>query len=406
MERLITAFSKNWTPTTGIRDEGIDDDQPTITTDPDEFLACCKKLLALRSFYNYSGEHCHDAIPRKVDGTFDVKPVIERTREAAASLKAAVNQGEGTNGWKIPKFLDMLLLPNYMSQLGSTRRFHVGFAERGLKNWAKKPANTAHKCVGGIFKGKCAACIREKSMIDHALTQMDLDEEDLCETEDDPSMDDTDVGGAYFHICIEQEDPPNQRQRKASCIWLNSRKKAHHLQIVLPVTILNHFKSIGRFGDNVYELRSEVLIEGMQYRAHPNFRGEGPWYDYALVAFDMPTLPDYWVFVNDNQRYPAKLVAFYRLLPETEFHVLAHCGEYQKIDSVIYSQRTPLARCWLYEVTRGQNPRPIYQVVGGVHNNIHVKGQIFAIEENPGFHERYPTEEDKRFIVLSDMRKV
>jgi hypothetical protein len=243
-------------------------------------------------------------------------------------------------------------------------------------------------------------------MIDHALTQMDLDEEDLCETEDDPSMDDTDVGGAYFHICIEQEDPPNQRQRKASCIWLNSRKKAHHLQIVLPVTILNHFKSIGRFGDNVYELRSEVLIEGMRYRAHPNFRGEGPWYDYALVAFDMPTLPDYRVFVNDNQRYPAKLVAFYRLLPETEFHVLPHCGKYQKIDSVIHSQRAPLTRCWFYEVTRGQNPRPIYQVVGCVQNNIYVKGHIFAIEENPGFHKCYPKEEDKQFFVLSDKRKV
>jgi hypothetical protein len=173
---------------------------------------------------------------------------------------------------------------------------------------------------GGVFDGQCAARIREKSMIDHALTQMDSDEEELCKMEDNPSMEDTDVGGACFHIRIEREDPPNQQQRKVSCIRLNSRKKAHHLQVVLPVSILNHFKSMGHLGD-VYELRTEVLIEGMRYRAHPNFRGEGPWYDYALVAFDMPTLPDYRVFVNDNQRYPAKLVAFYHLLPETEFHV-------------------------------------------------------------------------------------
>jgi hypothetical protein len=76
------------------------------------------------------------------------------------------------------------------------------------------------------------------------------------------------------------------------------------------------------------------------------------------------------------------------------------------MDSVIHSRRTLLARSWLYEVTRGQNPRPTYQVVGSIRNNIHVKGHIFAIEENPGFHERYPREEDKRFIVLSDMRKV
>jgi hypothetical protein len=98
----------------------------------------------------------------------------------------------------------MLLLPNYMCQLGSTGRFHVGFAERGLKNWAKKPASTAQKRGGGVFKGQCAARIREKSMIDHALTQMDSEEdEDLCDKEDNPSMDDMDVGGACFHIHIE-----------------------------------------------------------------------------------------------------------------------------------------------------------------------------------------------------------
>jgi hypothetical protein len=63
-------------------------------------------------------------------------------------------------------------------------------------------------------------------------------------------------------------------------------------------------------------------------------------------------------------------------------------------------------RSWLYEVTAGHNPRPLYQVVGSIKNNILVKGHIFAIEENPGFHKHYPTGKDKRFIVLSDMRKV
>jgi hypothetical protein len=44
-------------------------------------------------------------------------------------------------------------------------------------------------------------------------------------------------------------------------------------------------------------------------------------------------------------------------------------------------------------------------VPGGGHHkgNINVKGHIFAIEENPGFDERYPAKEDKIFLVLSDM---
>ena len=61
---------------------------------------------------------------------------------------------------------------------------------------------------------------------------------------------------------------------------------------------------------------------------------------------------------------------------------------------------------WLYEVTGGNNPKPLYTAVGTVSDNNHVKGHIFAIKERPGFHEHYPEEVDRRFIVLSDMRKV
>jgi hypothetical protein len=56
----------------------LEENQPTITTNPELFLECCEKLLALRSFYNYSGEHCHHAILRKVDGELDVDDEQER----------------------------------------------------------------------------------------------------------------------------------------------------------------------------------------------------------------------------------------------------------------------------------------------------------------------------------------
>jgi hypothetical protein len=65
--KLLATFT-NWKP----EEEGDDyseDNQPTITTNPDLFLECCEKLLALRSFYNYLGEHCHHFIPKLVDGS-------------------------------------------------------------------------------------------------------------------------------------------------------------------------------------------------------------------------------------------------------------------------------------------------------------------------------------------------
>jgi hypothetical protein len=61
------------------------------------------------------------------------------------------------------------------------RRFHVGFAERAeeLGEEAGYHLSKGAAC----FEGQCAARIREKSMIDHALTQMDSDNDDMTDDE-------------------------------------------------------------------------------------------------------------------------------------------------------------------------------------------------------------------------------
>ena len=379
--------------------------RPSITNNGNDFVACCENLLTLRSFFNYGGEHCPSAMPWKDDGSFNKEAVEECTKLVAESLKNTVNRGEGTNGWAMPKFLDMLNLPDYMSRLGSTGRFHVGFAERGLKNWAKKPARTAQKRGGGVFEGQCSKRIRERSMMDHALIQMDSDDEqdDGIGSSADPGA--GAVGGSCYHVTIGRVGPANSRAKMVTCRRLDSRRRPHRLQNDFPTPIMDHFKRTGRIGD-VFELRTEARIGGVLYRAHPNFRGEGPWYDYVNVEFELENQPDYELYVNDKQTYPAKLVVFFRLLPDPEFQVLAHCGEFQAIASTVHTRRSLLTRCWLHEVTAGRNPLPLHRTVGYVKDNIHVKGHVKAVEETPGFLDRYPTDESRRFIVPSDMRKV
>ena len=43
----------------------------------------------------------------------------------------------------------------------------------------------------------------------------------------------------------------------------------------------------------------------------------------------------------------------------------------------------------------GVRPKPLYQIARSVRTQIFIKGHIFAIEENPGFHERCTSEADK-----------
>jgi hypothetical protein len=214
----------------------------------------------------------------------------------------------------------------------------------GSRNGPRSPQTQLRNAGMACVEGQCAALIRERSMIDHGLTQMDSEEEDLCD-EDDPIDDDMNVGGSCFHIQVER-DTDNPRWKKVSNTHINSRKKAHSLQIDLPETILQHFKNIGRL-DDVFELTTEALIQGTRYRAHPNYRGEGPRYDFVIVEFQLDQDLDYQSFIDDNKRYPAKLTGFYHLLPNvdedaTEFEVLSHCVQYHRLDSEIYSRRSLL----------------------------------------------------------------
>jgi hypothetical protein len=422
LSRALTEKLRNYAVPTE-SNSPVDEDQsapPSIATDPNQFLDCCEHLLVLRSFFNYSGEHSPNAVPKEEDGSLNFALVEQRTRQVGERLKAAVNRGNGTNNWRIPKFIDMLLLPEYMQRLGSTGRFHVGFCERGLKKWAKSPAKTAQKRGRGIFEAQCASRIRDNSMVDLALTAMESDEEP--EAPDDSDSDNSDGAGGRFDqtvfaetarvCCFRISIVKEGRGKRLICTRLNSSRKRHSLQFELPPSILSHFMTDGRRGD-VYEYRTEAIVKGTLYRAHPNYRGAGPWYDFVKVRIDHDRPgPEY---VDDNHTYPAKLLGFFRNVsddestlgsPGLDFSVLVHCGAYQRTDSAVYARKTLLTRSWLYEMkSQGANPCPCYMVAGTTRTNVVLKGHTFGMDEIPGLHQRYETETHKRFVVLSDMRK-
>jgi hypothetical protein len=223
--------------------------------------------------------------------------------------------------------------------------------------------------------------------------------------------DSVEVGGSFFRIDILSE-PDNPRRKIVTCIRLDSRHsrtKEHKTQIAFPQPILDHFKNVSDIGIS-YECRTEVVIDGTRYRAHPDFCSNGPWYDFALVQFDFELGEDS-IYVNEDGKYPAKLVAFYRPIQESdgehdgEYHVLAHCCAYQKINSTLYARKTLLVRPWFYEISG--NNRPLLTTIGTTRSDVSVLKQLFAIEEKPGIHDLYPpTDLAKRTIhVILDMRK-
>jgi hypothetical protein len=157
------------------------------------------------------------------------------------------------------------------------------------------------------------------------------------------------------------------------------------------------------------------MISGTRHRAHPNYRGLGPAYDFLKVkcdAFEGTQLSPLF-HPDDNLEHPAKLVAIFHQIPTTDIapsfevtapddhFVLAHCADYQLLSSEVYDQKTLLTRSWLYEATRTKKAK--YSNVGTVKHPSLV-GHVVGVEEMPGFHAEYDSEEKRRFITVSDMR--
>jgi hypothetical protein len=214
---------------------------------------------------------------------------------------------------------------------------------------------------------------------------------------------------------VQQRLRTGGRTKEAISTRLDANKKVHRQQMDLPKGVLVYLKGTGKAGEQ-FEVRTEALIHGTRYRAHPNYRGHGPAYDFVKVEFDiLEERPlDPLQFPDDELKYPAKLVAFFRQVPTPDiepslpvlaaedYFVLAHCADFQMFTSDVYDRKTLLTRSWLYEVTASN--KPLYTRVGTV-KDPNLVGHVFGLEEKPGFHEEYETEEKRRFIVLSDMRK-
>jgi hypothetical protein len=83
--------------------------------------------------------------------------------------------------------------------------------------------------------------------------------------------------------------------------------------------------------------------------------------------------------------------------------VLAHCADFQMTTTEVYDRKTLLTRSWLYEVVTASKTS-MHRIVGTA-KHPDLVGHVFGLEETPGFHAEHDSEEKRRFIALSDMRR-
>jgi hypothetical protein len=139
---------------------------------------------------------------------------------------------------------------------------------------------------------------------------------------------------------------------------------------------------------NVY---TEIIHNGLLYRAHPNYRGSGSWYDWGMVKYALSNEDNTRIIDNKNNNvltaypvghYPAKILAFFEILGI--LNCLIHCCA-TKINS---DEDSCLTECWYLEYKVSRKAINIAEKVPHLRicEVASIADRIFVIEESYGIH--------------------
>jgi hypothetical protein len=128
----------------------------------DELIEIIHLLLAFHAFYKYGAP---------LFGEAGILEVDKRIRHMLAKLQARVNRGEGTLGWCISKFHNILHMSVDMQSFGLSENCDTSKGEHGLKIWAKLPSRTTQVSHGANkFIEQLASRLYEQMLISKAHT--------------------------------------------------------------------------------------------------------------------------------------------------------------------------------------------------------------------------------------------
>ncbi len=310
-------------------------------------------------------------------------------------------------GWNIQKFHDITHLPDDIVRFGSPQNTDAGSGERSLKYFAKLVASTSQKREGK-FDAQVASRLHERSTISRAKRITDpLNEWESPKSQD---VDDAEPVDDDQESAIIQTDFSSKKSRYAILFdelgtfhgtkWNGKDKASGHME-VHPL-VVQWFKSNGKFTSPVH-CWTEYKRDGNQFRAHPNFRSDGPWYDWVNILFDMEGNDDDSSSVSAaGSFFPAKILCFYNNPDNGNICALVHtCSEKEDADYA------PICDEWFLEYAeqlvctvteeelangqlhaRRRKERLLFPVLRSV--SVEAFGEpLFVVQEVPGVHESF-----------------
>jgi hypothetical protein len=358
---------------------------------PDEFrgLSYNKLLEIVESLLSFH------AWVKETD-SFDVTPEgMKQMRRSVCvmlkTLKEFIPRLDG-NGWKLQKFHEHLHVVDDISRFGSPRNTDAGSGERSLKYFAKRPAETSQKRTS-VFLGQVCSRLHETAMIRFAnrtTGQLSLNNDDNADDNSDAANDD--VPEQVKSIFPERQSRYSVNFRLPGTVngivrWITRETKDQLRQVSMAITDWFRKDRQERKYDMSVVCYTEYIRDNQYFRAHPNYRSTGEWYDWVAVRFDssssnkdstihQPPLP------NDDDLdhkdyYPSKILCFFEDPIEKN-----KCALVQSCEAANHSKNKHLTQEWFLEFRRTSQSRvvPVLRRVP-----VDAFGSImFVVQEVPG----------------------
>ena len=280
------------------------------------------------------------------------------------------------NGWKLQKFHDALHLVKNMKMFGLPQNFNCAQGESGLKYWAKFTGKTAQmrgvdnhtKQTGDrIHEFECyEEAMKAYGHFDRKLPQ---DKPNIHSSIHQDLDDKPNLCGANVKVYLKQKGVPHKPPQ-----WSGSDNRRKHFVEVHPA-LLDFFRHdmyqeeapgmptaasiIGKPREETdksgttqyyWQIYTECNLkpanrpERVTFRCHPNYHGEGAFYDWAGIDYQ-------------EEVFPCKVLGFVRNDESGEVIVIHHSckaqGEEEK------SKDSVLIRHWKLEYQEAQLPSQV-----------------------------------------------
>ena len=223
-------------------------------------------------------------------------------RKMMARLLTYCPRSEG-NGWKLQKLHELLHLILHLLSFVHSSNFDASRGERLLKDYFKELARNSQQRGQQIFTEQLAKRFYEKQLIRKAMDSIlggsivkSLTSGVVQQSESRHSL----VGSSPSFV-IDHDDIA----KGCSFRWLGSNKNVRVHPAVLSF-FAKEWESLVGNAMQFIECYTEFSHKaGSRFRAHPNYRDEGAWYDWALVRF---------VSDGDEEErdYPCRILLLYK----------------------------------------------------------------------------------------------